>query len=135
MGTEHELYKPNSQERFDLGKGVWSCIFNPINPNNAPEQTQFKIYDLFDNKFELYHCLLLYIAPAFDKQTTLGYFAKLAEIIYLWCGTDTIQFWTQEEFNDKYWNTQDDYATHHKKYPYTGTRYIKDWVKIITEKT
>lgn len=113
MGQEYLLFKPEKNQRFDLSKGEWSRIFDMY--------TQFKIHELKESLESFYSELLAKIAPKFDKTTTIWYFYRLAKAIFKWCGHDTIEFYDEDSFVDRFVTPSTTFELD-KLYPYTGTR-------------
>lgn len=125
MGNEYELFKPEKNVRFDLGKGAWSMVFTPMVQGN-----KFKLQHLFRSDIDLYWTLLEKIAFQFDESLTLSFFKELAYNIYDWCGEDYIEFYEYSYFNEIHWTDKTVSAKEIElKFPYTGSRYILEDTK------
>ena len=124
MGIEYCLFKPKTNERYELGKGWgWSKIF-PESPYNLDSYNSFYLTEI--NDYSLYINILCHLAPSFSIDTKLEYFYILAKDIKNWCGVEEIQFWREDNFNEIFWDIKIiSYKTFEIKYPYTGSRYIE----------
>ena len=122
MGVEFCLFKPETYERYELGKGNWYFVFPEM--SDTIESKPFYIYEIF-NTYSLYRKLLCEIATGFDKHMTLEYFQLLSESIVNWCKSDIIEFWREDdsfnEFYDPRFMTISEFM---EKYPYTGSRFF-----------
>lgn len=125
MGIEYCLFKPKTNERYELGKGHgWAKIF----PESSPiKSKRFIITQLFGSLPEIFieHCLLCHIAKDFDKNIELNFFNILAKDIVQWCGDDEIEFWTEDDsFNEEFFDPKTmTIEEFRNKYPYTGSRF------------
>jgi hypothetical protein len=127
MGTEYELYKSITNERYDLGKGMWSNVFN------TKKGVSFKLENVFKSERNLYYKLLKDLSFTFDKQTTLGYFSDVAHDIFEWCADEDVIFYDCEMFTDIYHRKDRSLEQFRDEFPYTGTRHEKA-KKIIKDK-
>lgn len=132
MGIEYELFKPDKNERYDLGKGMWSSVF-PVEKGIQ----KFLIRHFFRNSFDLYCALLEKVAYGFNENLTLSFFKELADDLFQWCGEDYIQFYDYDLFNDYYWVDKTKTASQIERlYPYTGCiytnkeKYLTNWKKL-----
>jgi hypothetical protein len=125
MGIEYELVKPKNGERYDLGKGMWSSVFN------VKKGIHFRMDNIFSSYTILYYKLLEKIAFQFEDDITLGFFKSMAEDIVAWCGKDDVAFYDLEMFSDIYHSKDLSKKEFMDKFPYTGTRHGL-WIATCT---
>lgn len=132
MGLEYCLFKPDTNERYELGKGEgWNHIFPKANnlkrkPFPLSAVVGGSYVDLHCTMFhrEFYQKLVCKLCRDFDESVPLGYFKKLSEDIINWCEYRTIEFWCEdygfnESFDPKFMTSEE----FQNKYPYTGSRF------------
>lgn len=124
MGIEYCLFKPDTNERYELGKGhSWTKIFPE---SSLIKSKRFRVTQLFGSLpiILIEHYLLCHIAKDFHKDIELRFFNILAKDIVNWCGDDEIEFWTEDEsFNEYYDPKTMTVEEFRNKYPYTGSRF------------
>jgi len=122
MGIEYCLYKQVTFERYELGKTNCDGVF-PITSINM--RKSFLIKEEYKSYVYLYYRLLENVAFQYDLSMRLQYFFDLAKDIYIWCGDDLIEYWSEDYgFNEMFYDirymTLDEFS---KRYPYTGSRF------------
>lgn len=116
MGVEYELFNPKTNERFELGKGMWCQVFNG---SKSFTLTEKDLYDLYKN-------ILGNAAVSFNTSIRLQYFYDLAVDIIKWGRGDPIEFWEDQNFYDAKNLDNISLEDFDAKYPFTGSRYKED---------
>lgn len=91
MGATYYLFDKDRHEAFHLGKSSWTGIGNSGEDWECPTEEQ------------LLNRLLLEVAPAYDDETTLGYFRECAKRIVSFAVNRTLRLViddTVDEFTD-----------------------------------
>ena len=84
MGTTYCLFKRISNQRYELDKGSWSCVFD--------YDKIFKIKDTYQTSNDLLIKLKECLTSGFIENTD---FIGMSESIYDWCEDDLIEFWME----------------------------------------
>jgi hypothetical protein len=102
MGLESALYKKDKNEKYYLGKGLWSSVFEDIivdsslSEGKTLKEIKMNVYD------NLYCSILEHIAHNFELKTRLQYFNDMAEDIIKWCQDDPVFLINDMKFDDIY---------------------------------
>src|SRR5678815_1456656 len=86
MGTEYVLVKIDTNEYYELGKGMW----------NFPYKV-FILHNVFDTPSDLYNHLVNYVFDTYMEYDCYVYLNELANGIYTWSGDERLRFYREPD--------------------------------------